>query len=522
MRLVTRSTRTTSSQLQFVRHATGYTSAIPGLGGSGMDTPHGTGRHLATPLTNRFYIDTLSTANTGSQRPELGPRTYSGSPEYCARANPVFGNGDPQPKCIMPIISGDYRGNNSLPLRQGTTPTGAYVAFLGQGAPAPGFFFRGTRPTSSSSHVLIMHMNSVMGDDPAGLPGDSRDCLAFGYGAGTADYHVIVYNNFSEGVDECLDQYRPHNLVTWAHNFIGNPLHRSTISHTGDPAGTDHGFLAFMGGDATQPGFFTMFGNFLAHGTGRGPATTATRFCSANNLYYNCGGRPGGGNGQAIDILSQFTTEPMVANIMGNGFIRGPEHTSSIVAVNVRSGVPAGTRGYLSNNAQFGWAPITSQSQLLSAGISGYLQPTLQDAIPGSWGGESGVLRWAVDPHNPTLEEWQAYVGLHNRTCGPMPRHRSLSYGSVQKAFDQALARLVGGSTSFQFADTSEDVGLFTTPTLLINPANPGAHYHAPVPTGDDIDDLLTSGTLLNGDSAAGRTVWEAWFLNQHYYVMNQ
>ncbi len=481
-----------------------------------MDTPHGTGRHLVTPATSVYLIDDLADSNTGSQRPELGDRVWSGTFEYCWRAATDAGAVG---KMIFPITSGTTRCDASIPGQQGTTPVDGYWGFYGQTAPSPGFFLRGTRASiNGASNVAVMHLRSYAGDDSGGLGADNRDCFNSGYAGGTCTNIVVIGCEFGFSVDELCDFIRSHHLVSWVYNVFTDPLHDSTIEHPGDPTNTDHGFSAVFGGDSASPqsGSFSCFRNVFAHGTGRGPATTAQAFCATNNLYYNQGGRPGGGDGEAIDIWSQFATEPSIANILYNWFIRGPEHTNSLVAVRVRTGAQPGPVGYLLGNAAHGWAPV-SQASFLNSAVVGYQQLALTAAIPGSWNSLTGVKQSIPT----TADDWLELIDLMEESCGAQPAFRSSSYGRAANTFTQMRNRVNGVSSGFQFINTVDDAGgWWTVPETLINPADPGSHWDGePMPLGSDRDQILGTGTFANGQSMAGRTRLEAWMLKRYYQV---
>lgn len=506
-----------SSALTWNFHSPGYVPVLPLHGGYGMDTPGGTGRNLATPATSIYLVDSLSSSNSGSARPELGTNVFSGTFQYCWRATA-------SPKVIIPIISGWANLAASVPSQQGTAPTAGFFSYWGQFAPDPGFFLRGTKPfINGGGDCVIMHLRSYMGDDVGGLGADNRDCFGQGCGTCAPERIVLINNEFCWSVDEIVDFFRTSHLVTWAYNAFINPLHDSVIEHPGDPTDTDHGFGPLFGGDSAsgQPGSFAMYRNLFAHITGRGPASTAKAFAAANNLYYNAGGRPGGGNGEAIDIWSQATTDPRISNIVGNGFIRGPEHTNAIIAVRVRSGggAEAGTEGYLVNNSVHGWT-ATSQASLVNPGIANWQQLTLRSsAWPGSWGTEQdGYTQWTENPLAPTLDEWNNFVDLMDESVGAQPAIRTAAHGRVDNVFTQVRDRLTGGSASFQFIDTvAEDGGWFSVPETLIDPTNPGTHWHAPLPTGAGRDTPYTSGTFSNGLSRVGRSPLEVWAIEEHW-----
>lgn len=508
-----------SDNLVWPTHSPSYIPVIPGHGGYGMDTPGGTGRHLTTPATSIILVDSLADSNTGSARPELGSNVYSGTFEYAWRHTA-------SPKVVIPIISGWVNTGQSIPGPQGTAPTAGYISYWGQFAPEPGLWLRGTRVNiNGASHVVVMHLRSYPGDDAAGLGGSNRDCFNSGYGGGRSQYIVLLNNEFGFSVDELCDFYRNHSLVTWAYNAFVHPLHDSIINHPDDPTDYDHGFGAMFGGDSQsgQPGSLACYRNLFAHGTGRNPATTAQQFIYANNLNYNHG-RHGGAAGNAVDILSQATTSPMLANILGNGFVRGPENDGTLVAVRVRSGAPSGTQGYLAGNAAFGWT-AANQFSFVTSGVGTWQQTSLRTgAFPSSWGSEiSGYLNWASGP-NPTQEEWHRYIDLIGESVGAQPNMRHAS-SVVPVVLNQIHERIDGGSTDPQFIDTTQEFTgnanisdpYWTVGTTLINPTDPGSHWHAPLPTGAGRDTPYTTGTFSNGLSRVGRSPLEVWAIEEHW-----
>lgn len=508
-----------SDNLIWPNHSPGYIPVLPLHGGYGMDTPGGTGRHLGTPATSIILIDSLAASNTGSARPELGTNVYSGTFEYAWRHSA-------SPKVIIPIISGWVNTGANIPMQTGTPPRPGYISYWGQFAPAAGFWLRGTRPhLNGADNCVVMHMRSYIGDDAAGLGADNRDPFGSGYGTGLTSSIVLINNEFGFSVDELIDFFRPHTLVTWAYNAFVFPLHDSIIDHPGDPTNTDHGFGPTNGGDASgiHTGSFACYRNLFAHGTGRNPATTAQQLAYANNLHYNHG-RPGGGKGEALDIWSQNTTMPMLANVLGNGFVRGPENNDTLVAVRVRSGAPAGTQGYLASNAAFGWT-AANQFSFVSSGVGTWQQTSLQSgAQPGSWGSEAaGYLNWASGT-NPSNSEWHQYIDLVDSGVGAQPSIR-ISDTPVDRALDQIRARIDGGSTSAQFINTTQDYtgnGNIADPywsvsTTTIDPTNPGSAWYAPLPTGAGRDTPYTTGTFSNGLSRVGRSPLEVWAIEEHW-----
>ncbi len=496
----------------------GYLSLIPGVGGYGMNTVAGSGRHLATPATTVILVNSLAAGNTGGALTGLGANVFGGTFEYAWRHAA-------SPKVIIPIVSGWVTVQDSIPCQTGTPPRPGYVSYYGQAAPNPGLFLRGANVVcNGASNVAIWHLRSYMGDDVTGLPAGNRDCLSSGYGGGVTQQVCLINCELAWSVDEILDLYRSHSQVTAIGCAFIEPLHISTVIHPEDGAGVDHGFGPIVGGDtgnATQTSTVSLFRNLWAHSTGRNPLISAQTYVHANNLHYNHG-RPTVGAGNGVQIIGAGATGPNFANVLGNGFVRGPNNNTSLVAVSAGSTLPAGSAGYSFANAQFGWTNPTSQNGFFTSSPAGYLSSSvLTDAYPGSWGpGLSAVLQWASNPLAPTLTEWSDFVTLMDRSVGAQPRWRTTQYGRVAAVFNQIRDRLAGVTQTDQFVDTvTEAGGWFSVPSVTINPLNPGSHWHAPLPTGSDRDTPYTTGTFSDGKSKVGYTRLEEWGYEQHLYV---
>ncbi len=505
------------SSLSWPAHVPGYVSLIPEVGGYGMNAVAGSGRHLSTPATTIILVNSLGTGNTGSAATGLGANVFQGTWEYAWRHAA-------SPKVIIPIVSGWVPIQDSVPCQTGTPPRPGYVSYYGQFAPNPGLFLRGANVAlNGASNVAVWHLRSYMGDDVTGVAASGRDCLSSGYGGGVTQQIVLINCEFAWSVDELVDFYRSHNQLTLLNCAFIEPLHLSTVIHPEDGAGVDHGFGPIIGGDTgqAQPSAVSCFRNLWAHTTGRNPLISAETFVHANNLHYNHG-RPTVGAGNGVQIIGNGASAANFANILGNGFVRGPNNSSSFVAVSVSSSMPAGSAGYSFANAQFGWTSPSSQNAFFTSSPTGYAASAVQSsAYPGSWGtGLTAVLQWATNPLAPTLTEWHNFVTLMDRTVGAQPRWRTAQYGRVDLVFDQIRDRLNGVTQTDQFVDTvTEAGGWFTVPSVTINPLNPGSHWRAPLPTGSDRDTPHTSGTFSDGKSRIGYTRLEEWAYEQHLFV---
>lgn len=497
--------------LSWPAHVPGYLSLIPGVGGYGMNTVAGSGRHLATPATTVILVNSLAAGNSGGALTGLGANVFGGTWEYAWRHTA-------SPKTIIPVVGGWVTIQDSI-----LNPS-AYVSYYGQAAPSTGLYLRGAKPEAGAGgNMAIWHLRSYMGDDVTGLPAGGRDCFGSGNGLGTTQQVVLINCEFAWSVDEIIDFNRSHNQITFIGCAFIEPLHLSTIVHPEDGPGVDHGFGPIVGGDTgqAQTSAVSTFRNLWAHTTGRNPLVSAQTFVHANNLHYNHG-RPTGGAGNGVQIIGAGATQANFANILGNGFVRGPNNNTSLVAITAATTLPAGSAGYSFANCQFGWTAPANQGAFFTSSPTGYSASTVQsDAYPGSWGsGLTAVLQWASNPLAPTLTEWSNFVTLMDRTVGAQPRWRTTQYGRVAQVFNQIRDRINGVAQTDQFVDTvTEAGGWFTVPSVTINPLNPGSHWHAPLPTGSDRDTPYTSGTFSDGKSRVGYTRLEEWAYEQHLYV---
>lgn len=501
-------------------HEPAYLSVLPGVAGPGMDTPAGTGRHLETPATSVYFINSLDNANTGAAVSGLGPNVYAGTLEWCRRATA-------SPKVIIPLVSGWAVLQKSLPLQTGTPPRPGYVTEAYHFAPHPGLWLRGAKVSlNGASNVAVWHLRSYMGDDETGISVANRDPMGSGYSGGVVTNIAAINCELAWSCDELLDMYYSHDGVSLVNCAFINPLHETSLNPS-----EDHGFGPMMGG-GSQFGVAASFRCLWSNITDRAPFTNSVAHTHANNLHWNSG-RPGGGAGYALRIVNQAATEAVLVNALANGFVRGPENNNNIVAVATTATLPAGSQGYLEDNAVHGWTAST-QAALLSTSISGFAQSTLiEDAYPPEWG-EDGVLRWSAQAPMPTEQEWDGYVSLMEATVGAQPGWRMPQFGKVSSVFQAVKDTLAGNMPGPQFSDSvADEGGWFDVPEVgPIDPTNPGAHWWAAFPTSGRDDVLDGSATWGNepwipepfrgtGLQLAGRTVLERWIIKQHWYVMD-
>ena len=489
--------------------------ALPGHAGYGMDSRGGWGRDMATPATTVIFVNSNASNVSGSalSSSTYGGTTFAGTWRYAWQHTA-------QHKIIIPLVGG-YIQIGDDPNSAAEVP---FMTYCGQFAPRPGLVLRQTNPrVNGGSDQQIWHLRSYQGDDPSSsFPVGIRDCMAIGRNGSFPSRVVAINCELAWGLDELLDSFYGVNGMTLIYCAFIEPLHAPPLlPHPEDPVGTDHGFGPILGGGA-QPANLCTMRNLWAHTTARNPLTSATTFVHANNLHYNHG-RPGGGNGNGVHWHAT-NSAPMLANVLGNLFIRGPQNTSSMVAVACQVGVSSGSGCFLSKNVQHGWSAPSSQNAFLTSAPGGFVQSTYRPtALPSFWGDAAltGVLDLAANPLAPTLAEINDFIDLMEDSVGTQPGWRDSNAPSrVDAMFSQIRARLTGGSTGNQMVDTvAQAGGWFDLDNVgPIDPLNPGTHWHAPFPT-TNRDQVLTSGSLLNGMSAVGYTRLEAWALNQHYYV---
>jgi hypothetical protein len=503
-------------------HSPPYVSIAPGVGGYGLNTTAGSGRHQTTPNPSIFFVNSLSNANSGAAAPAAyGPNTYFGTLEYAIRHAA-------SPKKIYICVSGYAIEGRGLPIQTGTPPRPGYVSILGQFAPSPGLFIRGTRlDTNGASNVHVSHIRLYMGDDP--LPGgymvggvdaaDNRDCLSSGYAGGVTSNLVFENCEFAFGIDELVDLWHPHATTSFFQCAFVDPLHRSDISHTDDPPGTDHGFGPIIGGGSDlQSDTITIFRCLFAHMTSRTPLSSCQRSTMANNVFYNVGN-----DSIRLRKGTSASPQPIYLNSLYNLFVRGPNSNSGLLAIRADTDLPDASRAYVAGNAAMGGWTAGSQAAFVNGGPTGYRSESLlTNAIPSSWGGGlSGVLPWIANPTSPNTTEADAIVDLLARTVGAQPGLANRK-GRVPVVLQQLRDRIHGGSTSSQYIDRVADLGGWEAlgTSVVVDPLNPGTHWHAPFPTGANRNTPYTSGTFSDGKSRVGYTPLDEFDYEQKLYVM--
>lgn len=272
--------------------------------------------------------------------------------------------------------------------------------------------------------------------------------------------------------------------------------------------------------------------SFFAHNTKRNPYMSVMGATLANNLYYNIGvlgsgGEAGQGVGPQITNNAGHTAA-MKYNLLRSMFVRGPDSLSSMTGVFVQLDAhpefPSGSGLFIAGCVQHGWTNPPAQTGFLIVNESSVFQSfssIRMDALPSGRATNFNDTRWiAGNPAAPTQAEKQTFFNMMEASIGVQPRERRTDVGRLHNALTQCNARLNGNtSTTRQLVKNSTEAGgWWTLPTVTVNPANPGAHWYAAMPTGADRHTPKTSGTFSTGVSAVGYTPMEVWAIEQHYF----
>jgi hypothetical protein len=329
-----------------------YVSQIPNSAGFGMDSVFGSGRHLATPATTVYLINTLSTGSVGPTAvPGKGSRVY-----YCSRSVALAAAG---PKFIIPIISGIY-DSPSLPALQ----SAQYCTWAGQIAPSPGFVNINGLINNRGSDGLYWHFTNYINPATNSNADDLGDSLALGgYSTNSGSRNIAANCSLYGATDETLQFYCIGSNYTVWQCHIGNP-----ISISGRDRTTPHGTGILVADDAQN---VSILRTIIQHCNFRMPFVRARSLTVANCLMYNAGptnvaGKTKYGSWFVIDtpgeanqsIESPGTLFQSFVNAEENLFVMGPSAANGGVVPypiqlnSTSSAVPfvAGSQGYFSGN----------------------------------------------------------------------------------------------------------------------------------------------------------------------------
>jgi hypothetical protein len=499
--------------------STPYLSALPGVGGPGLDMTRG---DLPSKL---YFVTSTDNEKVGGPAPEIGPNCFAGTFWWCWYAD----QGEGFSKWTFPLVSGYCYVGKAF-----NTPERAHFDYVGHAAPGAGLFIQTCDLRVRSSDTRIWHLPSWVGDLPSvdgpdTFQADQRDAL----GASSGDEEVvrIAFIN-CEGrftMDEAVEVWYAARSVSWIRGAIYDPLHippdfaMPEGSHHEE--GVDHGYGQLFGGrtDASL-----SMQSLYAHTTDRNPLVAAPLYAHINNLHYNHG-RPYIGRGEAINIddngeHNADANRSMHCNAVGCISVRGPEQGDDIVFGRVADVTP-GSSGHSALNSVFGWPMPATQDELFISTPIDYMQPTVR---PGAWPlglgfDYNGVLKPCVDPMNPRVQEGLAFTQLIRETVGCMPARRYLYTGGINKVCDQIDMAIRGVPAPPQYINTVEEGGGWPAlPTFTIDPHAPSKDWHAPLPLEADRDEILLEGTFIDGSSKVGYSRLRAWVIDQYFYVMGR
>jgi hypothetical protein len=479
--------------MRWPKQNTPYLSALPGVGGPGLDVTNG---DLPSKM---YFVDSRENVKEGGPAPELGPNCFRGTPWWCWYADQGAGFS----KWIWPMCSGyAYLG------RAMNSPETPNFDYVGHAAPGAGLFFQTADMRVRSSNSRIWHAASWLGDLPSvdgpdKFQADQRDC--FGASASDTSINRVIHIN-CEGrwsMDETSEVWYDALGVAWVRSAIYDPLHVPPDFAMPDgshhEAGVDHGYGHLIGGRAD---YSLVMQSLYAHTTGRNPLVAAPNHAHINNLHYNHG-RPYIGRGEALHIDDNSGSNAdqgltMQCNCVGNVTVRGPEQGDSLTLALVDDVTP-GSSGHSALNSQFGWARPASQADFFKDAPPNYLKSVLRKgAWPLGLGFDyAGVFKPARDPLNPTVQEGLRFSQLMREQVGMMPARRYLYRSGVDHVLDQIDAAIRGVPfTGPQYVNTVEESGGWPdVPTLTLDPRDPNDQWwHAPLPLGADRDEVGADG----------------------------
>jgi hypothetical protein len=485
---VVNATTGAGAALQWTALEPSYLPIIQGLAGWGMNTPAGSGRHLATPATTICIVNTLSNSRTTGTLYQSNPPVYKCSLPFALRLN--------VPRVIVFEVSG------VCDLQRTEVAIGRYMTYAGQTAPSPGFHIKNGSINGIGGDQLFWHMSNYNGDEASGQNSEARRNLSLG-ATGTSNYVAAWCSGFWSS-DQAFDASVGGSNFTFVHCFMAEGLCDSI-----HPKG-QHGYAALFEHACSNVSFYR---NIIAHFIERDPLTRSPHALIANCLIYNAKGQnidmPGipsaigkGGYGQNPGCYNGVVTE---TNIESNLFIKGPNFSSQyggtkpiyLQGATSVFALLAGCKIYLANNRAIDFGTITTQNDLWSS--AGTLPANLiaTSRLSGSW------------PEGMVLEDPGAagYEALMVATCGARPGDRAAGRDATVAA--HILNKIAG----------SGDLG-----------TGRNAPPSGPITAANNTRDLLNS-TAMGGDpmpidatahvvQASGYTKHEEWLYRQHLAVM--
>jgi len=499
--------------------STPYLSALPGVGGPGLDVSRG---DLPSKL---YFVTSMENVKEGGPDPR-GPNCFSGTFWWCWYAD----QGEGFHKFIIPLVGGYLYIGRGL-----NAPSRSNFDYIGHAAPGAGLFVQCSALRVNSSNCRVWHLPSWVGDLPS-VDGpdefkvDQRDCLQAS--SDDNDINRVAFINCEArfAMDEAAQVWYNAQGCSWIRCAIYDPLHTPPdfVIPGDDHHGPDedHGFGQIIGGRAD---YSLCMQSLYAHTTDRNPLVATPNHAHINNLHYNHG-RTYIGRGEALNIDDNGEHNAdaglsMACNCVGNVTVRGPDQGDSLTLAKVMDVTP-GSTGHSANNSCYGWPSPETQDGFFHEQPEDYMRPTLR---PGAWPlglgfNYDGTLQPCADPLHPTVQEGLAFAQLIRTTVGCMPARRYMYTGAVNHVMDQIDAAVRGiKAPPSQYVNTVDEAGGWPdVPTGSIDPLNPTTDYHAPMPIDASRDEYVTSGKFSDGSSKVGYTKLRAWCIEQYFYVMGR
>ena len=247
-----------------------YLPVIPGSKGFGMETPAGSGRHLAIPNTTVYRVTNLNDSGTGSLR-------YGLEEVNC-------------PKVIIFEVSGNITLLSNIKIggwvgNDGETK-GSYITIAGQTAPSPGITIKdyGIKIERTSHDILIQHIRIRPGDITLyeGVEKEAiADCFTLVPSNAESDNIVIDHCSCSWAGD--MNIQTQMSGITIQNCIISEALHNPL-----HPKGPHSRGLLVFAQRSEQGQNVCVTGNLFAHNMARNPSVNAgAKAVVSNNLVYN-------------------------------------------------------------------------------------------------------------------------------------------------------------------------------------------------------------------------------------------
>jgi len=230
------------------------------------------------------------------------------------------------PKVIVFDIGGVIRLNSDLKIATART------TIAGQSAPAP-VILTGASLRVRASDVVIQHIAVRPGP---GFSPDNRDAITIGGGTRPIQDVRVENVSLSWSVDECADVAGGASNVTFRNNIVAEALRNAGHS------GGNHSMGMLVNKDNQA---ISVTGNLFAANVFRNPA-----IARGGSVYvgHNLIADPGE---NAIHFYDVAGTTPLLASLVGNVVLAGPDTAKNVTAVQIPADmISTGAQIYISQN----------------------------------------------------------------------------------------------------------------------------------------------------------------------------